>query len=480
MFFMLQQCCTLWSCELHRFLWTQLARYPSALPADVCGSPAIAHSGDADVIPPPGETIPVDYQKTTNLPKPQKKRKKEKTKKAPSAARRDEEREASAVSFIMVAQGTGEHSIQTALANPAEFWKETPPLTKALVVTVPLFFVLTLLYPPLFNVLALIPANTFLAHFWVWNLITSAFVETNFLGVLVTVLILLQTGRQLELMWGTIEFLRFVLVVTILSSIITFCCIFIVYLCTYSTDLLFEYSVYGSGALFAGLVVTMKQAHPEREITFFFVKLRVKQLPMIVFCLSVLMAILFRAPQPFMFWGLVVSWVYLRFFQRQPGNKSVVGDLTPGFSFSSFFPENMQPTMSTIGDIFYNLLRLCRLCPLKGHHTESSSDIESPFASSSSAASSSAASSAADVERRRALALHALDQRLKQMELRSGSGAEKQQANNNKSSSSPTDVDKGTASSSSKDGASTSTVGLKGSSSSSTTTEEAEKKEETS
>lgn len=50
---------------------------------------------------------------------------------------------------------------------------------------------------------------------------------------------------------------------------------------------------------------------------------------------------LFGAPQPFVLFGILVAWVYLRFYQREKAG-GTVGDMSPEFSFASFFPEPVQ------------------------------------------------------------------------------------------------------------------------------------------
>jgi hypothetical protein len=43
---------------------------------------------------------------------------------------------------------------------------------------------------------------------------------------------------------------------------------------------------------------------------------------------------------PFTPFGLLVGWIYLRFYQ--PKSDGIVGDASDGFSFASFFPEVVQ------------------------------------------------------------------------------------------------------------------------------------------
>jgi hypothetical protein len=60
------------------------------------------------------------------------------------------------------------------------FGKVSVRLCLALVAT----HLLSRLFPPTVKALALVPANTVVAHFFVWNLITAAFLETSAFGTL--------------------------------------------------------------------------------------------------------------------------------------------------------------------------------------------------------------------------------------------------------------------------------------------------------
>lgn len=53
--------------------------------------------------------------------------------------------------------------------------------------------------------------------------------------------------------------------------------------------------------------------------------------------------------------GLIVSWIYLRFYQRHPNGR---GDSSESFTFASFFPNVMQPVISMLVNPVY-------LCCLK-------------------------------------------------------------------------------------------------------------------
>jgi len=75
-----------------------------------------------------------------------------------------------------------------------------------------------------------------------------------------------------------------------------------------------------------------------------------------------------------------------------------VGDRNEYFSFASFFPEPLQPGITIVSNIAFNILKLCHCCRDNYSPTDSSTDM-----------------SDSATERRRARALRALDERMQQM-----------------------------------------------------------------
>lgn len=115
-------------------------------------------------------------------------------------------------------------------------------------------------------------------------------------------------------------------------------------------------------------------------------------------------------------YGFFVSWTYLRFYKAvfpdldasQPS--SLRGDASETFAIAEFFPGPVRPLVSAISTQVFNMLVAMRLCaPFSAadmaaargdHHHHSFSHRGAP------------GSARAEAERRRALALRALDQRL--------------------------------------------------------------------
>ena len=71
--------------------------------------------------------------------------------------------------------------------------------------------------------------------------------------------------------------------------------------------------------------------------------------------------------------AFLVSWVYLRFYKLNtleslptsstPAPSTTLrGDASEMFSFASFFPDKIQPIISTVGNIVFNILVKVGLC----------------------------------------------------------------------------------------------------------------------
>jgi hypothetical protein len=90
----------------------------------------------------------------------------------------------------------------------------------------------------------------------------------------------------------------------------------------------------------------------------FFWKIKAKWMPFFVVCFSSIMA--FIVPDsinflPTLVSGMYVSWLYLRYFQRNPLT-GLKGDLSDDFSFPSLFPDAMRPVTDPVANLFERML----------------------------------------------------------------------------------------------------------------------------
>ncbi|KAL0579448.1 hypothetical protein V5O48_002554 [Marasmius crinis-equi] len=112
----------------------------------------------------------------------------------------------------------------------------------------------------------------------------------------------------------------------------------------------------------------------------------------------------FQCPWIIIQFGWFVSWIYLRFYKKNTndtvGGMDTYGDRSETFSLLSWFPPFVHPVLSVLGNFVYKWATRFRLIPTSGGDLENGGYSPLPT------------NSRAEAERRRAMALKALDQRL--------------------------------------------------------------------
>lgn len=144
-------------------------------------------------------------------------------------------------------------------------------------------------------------------------------------------------GRYFEPLWSFIEVIRFFVIVTAVPVILSSATYLFWYLILRDPNLLFENHLHGFAAFIAALTVAMKQT--EADVVLFtspFGKIRRRHLPLGLLACSIALRLAGIVDQPFpvmFFWGIVVSWIYLRYYQPHTGNRR--GDMADSFSFAT-------------------------------------------------------------------------------------------------------------------------------------------------
>jgi len=175
-------------------------------------------------------------------------------------------------------------------------------------------------------------------------------------------------------------------------------------------------TINGTIPLQISFLIAFSQLVPAHTVTLFrgIVSLRVPRFPLLhilgVFLLS-LTPLLSVASFLLAISGFLTSWIYLRFYKPafpdlDSAQSSLRGDASETFAFAEFFPDPVKPFVASFSNQVYNILVSLRIC--------------SPFSLADVSASrgdsfmqrGTPGSARAEAERRRALALKALDQRL--------------------------------------------------------------------
>lgn len=134
---------------------------------------------------------------------------------------------------------------------------------------------------------------------------------------------------------------------------------------TMAASLLYR-KICGFHGVLSGLLVALKQAIPENEVTILTsIRLKVKQIPSIyigVSCMGALVMGVGIKVIPFVLWGGFAAWFYLRYFHRAP-ESGLQGDPSEQFAFSTFFPENIQPFVSAVAGTCYVAFKVAEWTP---------------------------------------------------------------------------------------------------------------------
>ncbi|KIM22735.1 hypothetical protein M408DRAFT_332780 [Serendipita vermifera MAFF 305830] len=257
--------------------------------------------------------------------------------------------------------------------------------------------------------LTLVPGRSFI---FPWTLLSAGFVEPHFVGLLVSLITVPASLRYLERLWGAFETAKFIAIVITASNLISFFISWIEYAVTGLDFFVYKIDYFGLTALQTGILVAFTQLIPEHQLQFFgSFKFRVKRLPMVYVTISNIACILgYQSPWILIQFGWLVSWAYLRFYKKTTDALSGIvtyGDRSETFAFIHWFPPFVHKPLSIVSTFVHDLaVRIRLIRPF----APSADDLETGVYSSLS--TSQPGSARAEAERRRALALKALDSRL--------------------------------------------------------------------
>ncbi|XP_031454431.1 transmembrane protein 115 [Phasianus colchicus] len=255
--------------------------------------------------------------------------------------------------------------------------------------------------------LAVTPGFLFLPRCWLWTLLTHGLVERRAAGVALSLGAVVAAGRLLEPRWGALELLVFFAVVNASVGLLGAAAYFLTYAATFHVAYLFHVRIHGGLGFLAGVLVALKQTMGDSTVLRV-PQVRMKAVPVLLLLLlaALRLAALIESPALASYgFGLLSSWVYLRFYQRHSRGR---GDMSDHFAFATFFPEILQPAVGLAANLVHTLLVKVRLC----RKTVKRYDVGAP----SSITISLPGTDPQDAERRRQLALKALNERLKRVE----------------------------------------------------------------
>ncbi|KAG9231410.1 eukaryotic integral membrane protein-domain-containing protein [Amylocarpus encephaloides] len=249
-----------------------------------------------------------------------------------------------------------------------------------------------------------------------WTFVTTTLVENNVFTFAIGAITVFYGGRYLERAWSSREFVKFLVVGTLVPNLMAFVMLVAMFAVTGNVEWTLT-SINGTIPLQIAFLVAFSQLLPSHTVTLFkgIISLRVPRLPLLhtllVLALS-LTPLLSTASFILVTTGFLTSWTYLRFYKHtfadletaQPS--TLRGDSSETFAFAEFFPEPVKPFVAGVSSQVYNTLVTLKICAPFSHTDLSTSRGESTVQRGTPG------SARAEAERRRALALKALDQRL--------------------------------------------------------------------
>lgn len=254
--------------------------------------------------------------------------------------------------------------------------------------------------------LSVTPGYILPPSFWVWTAFTFCFLEIHFWEVIVDVVTIALCVKLIEPLWGQLEMLLFFAIVNVGVGILCASFYLFLYMFTFNTDLLFFVHIHGLAGFIVGLSVAVKQIMPDHVIVKTPLgKITNRNIPLFLVFLSFVLYLcgLMEGTNPTMLTaGLLVSWTYLRFYQRH--SNGTRGDLADNFTFASFFPTVSQPPISLVSNTIHGALVRIGLC----RKTVRKFDL----AAAPTGVTVTLSGDLQDMERRRQIALKALNERL--------------------------------------------------------------------
>ncbi|KAF7713665.1 Uncharacterized protein PECH_001138 [Penicillium ucsense] len=280
---------------------------------------------------------------------------------------------------------------------------------------------------PIIPYLTLVPS---LFYQYPWTLLAATFVEQNIFTVLLNAATIFYGGKYLERAWGSREFSKFILAVAVIPNvmIVPF---YLIWAALTGSSTRGLTQICGGVAIQGSFLVAFKQLVPEHTVTVFkgLIKMRVKHFPALFLLLNTLSGFIIGTDTAAVlaWFGLLTSWTYLRFYKRQPdltgtstNGQGIKGDASETFAFACLFPDVMQPPIAFVADkIYTSLVSLKIITPFSEDEIASGNqqvlargEAGLPTLLSNQRAAGRGSGKREEAERRRALALKALDQRL--------------------------------------------------------------------
>lgn len=284
-----------------------------------------------------------------------------------------------------------------------------------------------------------------------WVVLTTSFVETSVVGFLVTGATLVFGGKYCERVWNTKTLAWFVGLQSVVPVLVTASLLVLKYMLTVATGGNTDSVVHvvsGGTAIQLGFLVALKQLVPEHSIVLFrgafTVKVKHLVMPVLILYTIAGVAILGRSEIALLAWsGFFTAWIYLRFFRvtyvdpilpssagessagdgsgqsskAGPGKTRIKGDASEVFALSTFFyPGPLRDVIHQASRVVFHALVAIKVCTPFNQDEVEQGNLRARMRTSGRTVSNGGdgqkTAAEIDAERRRAIALKVLEERL--------------------------------------------------------------------
>ena len=188
------------------------------------------------------------------------------------------------------------------------------------------------------QMLVVTPGYVFPPGFRFWTVFTHCFIEFHLFEVCVDIITVGLCGKLVEPLWGSKEMILFFAIINVSVALVSAFFYLVVYMATFDTDVLFRVHIHGLAGYIAGMAVAVKQMMPDHVIVRTPLgKLTNRNVPLCVSLVTVLawaIGLVEGTYATMATTGVVISWLYLRFYQRH--SNGTRGDMADNFTFARY------------------------------------------------------------------------------------------------------------------------------------------------
>ncbi|XP_074604613.1 transmembrane protein 115 [Brevipalpus obovatus] len=229
---------------------------------------------------------------------------------------------------------------------------------------------------PITEMFTLIPGNILSPKSWIWSAIstlTFPLIELHWWQVINDVIAIYLSTTLIEPLWGSRELFSFFFIINLSVALLTTAHYIILYSIYGNDKYLYNVRLYGLSAYCAAICVSVKQLLGESVLLSGSLgKFKNNNVPLAALFVSIFLYLvnLIEGSLVLMFlYGLIISWIYLRFIQNHPNGHR--GDLSEGFSFASFFPNIIKPIIAIIANTIHRFFVYIHVLPSNGPQYQS-------------------------------------------------------------------------------------------------------------